>query len=55
RQARAPRAAHELNALIDAHDNLLHLIDTGDANAACQSLREQLDEYQTAIVAALRV
>ncbi len=55
RQARAPRAARELNALIDAHDNLLHLIDTGDADAACQSLREQLDEYQTAIVAALRV
>jgi DNA-binding GntR family transcriptional regulator len=55
RRARAPRSARELGALIDAHETLLRLIDAGNADAACQFLREQVAEYNGAIVAALRL
>lgn len=55
RRARAPRSARELDAIIDVHDDLLHLIGTGDADAACTFLREQLADYNHAVVAALRL
>lgn len=55
RQARAPRSAHELQRLIDSHEAIMEAIDVGDADAACQSLREQIGAYHTAIVAAMRL
>lgn len=55
RRARAPRAARELDAIIDVHDALLRLIDTGNAASACTFLRNQLADYNRTVVAALRL
>lgn len=55
RQARAPHTLRELEAQISAHEVLYRAIEAGDADAACQRLREQITAYSALAVAALRV
>ena len=55
RQARAPRSLRELDERIDDHEALAHLISKGDVEAACQSLREQIEGLSATTSAALRL
>lgn len=55
RQARSPRSAGELDVQIDANERLMWLMETGDAQAACQHLREQMSLYTSETLAALRL
>lgn len=55
RQARAPRNPHELNAHIRRHESLSHYIEAGDVMGAQRVMREQIQVYGEAVMAALRL
>lgn len=55
RQARAPRNPQELNAHIRRHEALYHAIESGDASGAQRLMREQIQIYAEAVLAALRM
>jgi DNA-binding GntR family transcriptional regulator len=53
RQARSPRSADDIVRQIEANAKLLQLMEAGNAQAACQHLREQITIYTSETLAAL--
>ena len=53
RQARSPRSADDILAQIEANARLLRFMEAGDAQAACQHVREQIASYTRETLAAL--
>ena len=53
REARAPRSARELDALIAGSEALFHLMEEGDGEGAGQYLRDIIIEYGNTVAAAL--
>jgi DNA-binding GntR family transcriptional regulator len=53
REARSPRSARDLDALIAGNETLFRLMDAGDTEAACQHLRDLIIQYGDTVAAAL--
>lgn len=55
RQARAPRAVHEVEQQIAAHAAIYEALEANDLDAARRALHAQIADYSTATAAALRL
>ncbi len=53
REARSPRSARELEAMISANETLFRLMDAGERDAACEHLRRIIIDFGNAVAAAL--
>ena len=53
REARAPRSARELDAMITENEALFRLMDAGDAEAASQQLQKLIADYGKVVAAVL--
>lgn len=52
-EARAPRSARELDAMISANEAVLRLMETGDSDGASRQLQRLIDDYGAVVAAVL--